>query len=91
MRRNSLGDMVLWPILAVNRLGDAFRCHWRRILVGAFVGWIVAVVVGAVALASFEAVGFLSRDTSDALGIVVVLGGVGIGAMIAYALPADSS
>jgi hypothetical protein len=58
--------------------------NWKRILVGAFVGWIFAVVGGAFALASLEFWGFVSPDTSDSLGIATVLAGVGLGALIAY-------
>ena len=77
---------LLWPFLAMNRFGEALRRHWKRILLGAFTGWVVAVVGGAVTLAALEALGIVSRRASDALGIAVVLGGVGIGALIAYAV-----
>ena len=77
---------LLWPFLAINRLGEALCRHWKRVLLGACTGWVVAVVVGAVALAVLEALGLVSRQTSDALGIATVLGGVGLGALIAYAL-----
>ena len=60
------------------------RKHWKRILVGAFVGWLFAVVGGAFALASLEFHGIVSTTTSDELGIIVVLYGVGIGALNAY-------
>ena len=82
----SWGRVVLWLSLAIRRFGEALHRYWKRILLGAFVGWIVAVVVGAVALAVLEALGLVSRQTSDALGIATVLGGVGLGALIAYAL-----
>lgn len=77
--------LPLWPLLAWGRLVGGVREHWRRILVGAFVGWLVAVVAGAIALAALEAHHVNSRPTSDDLGIVVVLYGVGIGALNAYA------
>ena len=76
----------LWPILALVRLQAGVRQHWKRILVGALVGWIFAVVGGAFALASLELHNVISRSTSDDLGIVLVLYGVGIGALNAYAL-----
>lgn len=75
-----------WSRIELTRLKDAVRGHWKRILLGALAGWIIAVVVGAVALASLEAAGFVSRETSDEFGIVIVLYGVGIGALNAYAL-----
>jgi hypothetical protein len=77
---------AVWSFLAIGRLSAALRRHWKRVLLGAFVGWILASVVGAVALVALEILGLVSRETSDALGIVVVLGGVGLGALIAYAL-----
>jgi hypothetical protein len=76
----------LWPILATARLRAAARQHWRRILLGAFVGWLFAVIGGAFALASLEFHQVIGHTTSDELGIVLVLYGVGIGALNAYAL-----
>jgi NADH:ubiquinone oxidoreductase subunit 5 (subunit L)/multisubunit Na+/H+ antiporter MnhA subunit len=76
----------LWPAEAFGRLRAAVRVHWKRILIGAFVGWLVAVMGGAFALAGLEVEGIVSTATSDDLGIVIVLYGVGIGALNAYAL-----
>lgn len=74
----------LWLLLASARLRDGIQQHWKRILVGAFVGWLFAVVGGAIALASLELHHVISRSTSDELGIVLVLYGVGLGALNAY-------
>jgi NADH:ubiquinone oxidoreductase subunit 5 (subunit L)/multisubunit Na+/H+ antiporter MnhA subunit len=76
----------MWPILATARLRTAVVQHWRRILLGAVVGWIFAVVGGAFALASLEFHHLIGQSTSDELGIVLVLYGVGVGALNAYAL-----
>lgn len=81
--RNSLW---WWPLLASIRLRAAVRQHWRRIVLGAVVGWVFAVVGGAFALASLEFHHVISPATSDEVGIVLVLYGVGIGALNAYAL-----
>lgn len=78
-----------WPLDASERLRKAVRRYWRRILVGAFVGWVFATVGGAFGLASLEFWGFVSQETSDELGIATVLAGVGLGALIAYAGRAD--
>jgi hypothetical protein len=75
----------LWPLSAGERFRKALSQYWRRILLGAFVGWVFAVVGGAFGLASLEFWGFVSRGMSDDLGIVTVLAGVGLGALIAYA------
>jgi NADH:ubiquinone oxidoreductase subunit 5 (subunit L)/multisubunit Na+/H+ antiporter MnhA subunit len=83
---NDRTGLWLWPILATLRLRAAIRQHWKRILLGAFVGWIFAVVGGAFALASLEFHRVIGETTSDELGIVLVLYGVGIGALNAYAL-----
>jgi hypothetical protein len=79
----------LWPITALVRLRGALRQHWKRVLVGAFVGWIFAVIGGAFALANLEFWGLVSRGTSDSLGVATPLAGVGLGALIAYAGRAD--
>jgi hypothetical protein len=80
-----LGTIWLWPLDATERLRKAVRTYWRRILIGAFVGWFYAVVGGAFALASLEFWGLVSRATSDELGIAMPLAGIGVGALIAYA------
>lgn len=73
-----------WPAGAIVRLRGAVRTHWKRILAGAFVGWLFAVIGGAFALASLEFHGLVSRSTSDEFGIVLVLYCVGLGALNAY-------
>jgi NADH:ubiquinone oxidoreductase subunit 5 (subunit L)/multisubunit Na+/H+ antiporter MnhA subunit len=78
------GGLWLWPLLASARLREAVSQHWKRILVGAFVGWLCAVIGGAVALAGLELHNVISRTTSDDLGVVLVLYGVGLGALNAY-------
>ena len=76
----------LWPVGALVRLRGAVRTHWRRILAGAFVGWIFAVIGGAFGLASLEFHHLISRSTSDGLGVILALYGVGMGALFAYAV-----
>lgn len=76
--------MWLWPLLASARLRAGVRQHWRRILVGAFVGWLFAVIGGAIALAALELNHVISRTTSDDLGVILVLYCVGLGALNAY-------
>ena len=92
------GGLWLWPLLASARLREGARQHWKRILVGAFVGWLCAVIGGAVALAGLEVHHVISRTTSDDLGVILVFYGVGLGALNAYtfrpratALAADST
>ena len=79
-------EVSVWVFVELGRLRDAVRTSWRRILAGAFVGWLLAVVGGAFALASLEFHGIVSRTTSDDLGIIIVLYGVGMGALFAYAI-----
>jgi hypothetical protein len=79
-------EASLWVYVALGRFRDAVRTSWRRILAGAFLGWLFAVVGGAFALASLEFHGIVSQTTSDDLGIIFVLYGVGAGALFAYAI-----
>ena len=83
MRERS--GLWFWPLLASGRLRDGVRAHWKRILVGASLGWLLSVVGGAIALAALEIHDVISSATSDGLGIIIVLYGVGIGALNAYA------
>jgi drug/metabolite transporter superfamily protein YnfA len=83
---NDRNPLWLQALGASIRLRSAVREHWKRILVGAAIGWVFAVVGGAFALASLEFHHVISPSTSDEVGIVVVLYGVGIGALNAYAL-----
>ena len=83
---NDRNPLWLRALGASIRLRLAVRHHWKRILLGAAVGWVFAVVGGAFALASLEFHHVISPSTSDEVGIVLVLYGVGIGALNAYAL-----
>ena len=83
---NDRNPLWLRALGASIRLRSAVRENWRRILVGAAMGWVFAVVGGAFALASLEFHHVISPSTSDEVGIVLVLYGVGIGALNAYAL-----
>ena len=83
---NERSTLWLWPLLAVGRFRDAVGQHWKRILLGAVVGWVFASVGGAIALASLEVHEVISRSTSNDLGVIVVLFCTGVGALNAYAL-----
>ena len=74
----------IWALGASVRMRGAIRVHWKRILIGAFVGWLFAVIGGAFALASLEFHHVITQTTSDELGVIIVLYGVGIGALNAY-------
>jgi len=83
---SKLREVSVWLFIGFGRLRDAVRTSWRRIVAGAVVGWLLAVVGGAFALASLEFHGVVSRTTSDDLGIIIVLYGLGAGALFAYAI-----
>jgi hypothetical protein len=81
---SALTRIYVWARIELARLAEALRGHWKRILLGALVGWVFAVIGGAFALASLEFHHVVSHGTSDELGIVIALYGVGIGALNAY-------
>ena len=81
---SALTRTYVWARIELIRLADALRGHWKRVLLGAVVGWLFAVIGGAFALASLEFHHVVSQATSDELGIVIALYGVGIGALNAY-------
>lgn len=70
--------------VAVLRLRGAVRTHWKRIVVGAVCGWLIATVLGAIALVGFEAANLILAEDSNLLGAALVWMGMGVGAMVAY-------
>jgi hypothetical protein len=69
--------------VTLRRLRGAIHRHWRRILGGAFVGWLASSVVGAVALAYFA--DEITYATSNLLGAAIVWSGVAAGGVVGYA------
>lgn len=79
--------MTVWVTrlhVAVLSLKDAMRVHWKRIAVGALCGWLIASVLGAIALVGFESANLITAEDSPLLGAALVWMGMGVGAMIAY-------
>jgi len=74
-------------VVLAGSLRDVVRAHWRRLLVGAFVGWATATVLGAVLLALATPV--LAGRSSDAVAVGLVYGGILLGVVTAYALRDD--
>jgi hypothetical protein len=74
----------------LERLRDAARTYWRRLLVGAFAGWFVASVAGAFALIVIEQRGWLSLEDSNVAAAAIAWSGVGLGALVAYALKPET-
>jgi hypothetical protein len=71
----------------VLRLGGALRRYWRRIALGAVCGWFASSVVGAFFLVWLEAVGIVrSEEVVALLGAAIVWFGIGLGAIVAYAM-----
>lgn len=72
------------------RLGAAVRRYWRRLLAGAFCGWVGSSVLGAFAVVWLESVGVVgSEQTSLLLGAAIVWSGIALGALVAYAMRPD--
>lgn len=69
------------------RLGSAVRRYWRRIVLGALCGWIGSSVLGAFGIVWLESVGLVRSEGTVALvGAGIVWFGVGLGALVAYAM-----
>jgi len=69
------------------RLGGALRRYWRRIALGAVCGWFASSVAGAFFLVWLEAVGIVhSEEVVALLGAAIVWFGIGLGAIVAYAI-----
>jgi hypothetical protein len=59
------------------------RDNWRRILAGAFIGWFLASLLGAIGLAYFAS--DMTLATSNLIGAAIVWGGVALGGVVGYA------
>ncbi len=79
--------LVVAGVVVLERARSTLREHWRRLLVGAFVGWALASVLGAAAIVGVELE--LGRGVSDTVAIVLVYGGIAAGMLVAYALRAE--
>ena len=70
-----------------NRLRAAVRRYWRRLALGAACGWFASSVLGAFAIVWLESVGVVNSEETVALvGAAIVWGGIGVGALVAYAM-----
>lgn len=63
---------------------DGLRRHWRRLLVGAFVGWALASIVGAAGVVVLELRFGVVVD--EAPTVAFVWSGVLAGAAVAYSI-----
>jgi ABC-type Mn2+/Zn2+ transport system permease subunit len=69
------------------RLGWALRRHWKRIGLGVACGWVIATVLGAIALVWLETRGVISPDdAAPIVGAAFVWSGMALGGVIAYAV-----
>lgn len=71
-------------LVTLDVLREELRRYWRRLLVGALAGWVVATVLGSVVLVALE------LETGYAAGVVsasvLVWVGIGAGALVAYSI-----
>ena len=70
-------------------LKGAVREYWKRIAVGALCGWLIATVLGAIAVVWFESAHLITAEDSTLLGAALVWMGMGVGAMVAYVAKPD--
>lgn len=79
--------MTVWLTrlyVATLSLREAVREYWKRIAVGVFCGWLIANVLGALALVAFESAHLIAIEDSNELGAALVFMGMGVGGMVAY-------
>jgi len=67
------------------RFRGSLRQYWKRIVLGAFCGWVASSVLGAFALVWLEVQAQISSDTSALLGAAIVWSGTALGGLVAYA------
>ena len=69
------------------RLRSAVRRYWRRIVLGAVCGWFASSVLGAFGIVWLVSIGAVRSEEGVALvGAAIVWSGVGVGALVAYAM-----
>jgi hypothetical protein len=79
--------MTVWltrTYVAALGLKEAVREYWKRIAVGAVCGWLIASVLGAIAVVGFESAHLITAEDSTLLGAALVWMGMGVGGMVAY-------
>jgi len=79
--------MTVWltrTYVAALGLKEAMREYWKRIAVGALCGWLIASVLGAIAVVGFESAHLITAEDSTLLGAALVWMGMGVGGMVAY-------
>ena len=74
----------VWSTGALARLRDASVTQWRRILIGALIGWVFAWLTGAFALVALEEAHVIGRTMSDNIAIVYMLACPYLGGLLAY-------
>lgn len=74
---------VMWAAAA----RDTARRHWRRLLLGATIGWALASLAGAVLVVVLEP--YEPAVASTAAALVFVYAGILAGAVSAYAVRRD--
>ena len=71
----------------VRRFGWALRRHWARILVGAFYGWVLSVILGVALIAlvyETYGVGVDGNELAESVSIALPLVGVAVGGWAGY-------
>ena len=82
-----MSSFYAWVHVESARLGGAFRQYWRRIIAGAFCGWVASSLLGAFGIVWLEQQGVVaSEGTVGIVGAAIVWSGMGLGAIVAYAM-----
>ena len=78
--------LFVYMLITKNRFFRSLSKHWKRILVGCAIGWVVAMISGAFLLFGLEKYTGLSLTTLNLLGFAYAWFIIALGGVVSYSL-----